>query len=265
MSSSNFLVIDGQRISLAEAVNYLQVAGKFQSLLLEILSQHAIQQELQVQPDLALSPAMIEQGLIDFRVEQELTDPQAFQAWLDRHGIGYEVFRQQYAWQLTCERLKFWLSQPGLETYFEQRKPFLDQVVLSWVTVDTKEWADALHHQLETGIPFEQLMIREPVTTNQPEGKVSISDDDQLPLDVRIDEPLNYVDLPEELRAKIADVQPETVIKPLVLDDNWYVFRVETFLPAQLDEELAAQLRDEIFAQWLSERVSAMSVKLEVN
>ncbi|WP_277881398.1 hypothetical protein [Leptolyngbya sp. FACHB-17] len=40
---------------------------------------------------------------------------------------------------------------------------------------------------------------------------------------------------------------------------------MDEFLPAELDEELEAQLRDEIFAQWLSEQVSAMSVKLEVS
>lgn len=265
MSSSSFLVVDEQPISLAEAINYLQVAGKFQSLLLEVLSQYAIRQALQTQPDLILSPTMLEQVLIDFRVEQELTNPQDFQAWLDQHGMGYEAFRQQYAWQLTCERLKIWLSQPRLEAYFEQRKPFLDQAVLSWVIVDTKEWADVLYQQLETGIPFEQLIYQESARPNQSEETASIADEDQFPLDMRIEELLNYADLLEELRDAIAQVEPGTVIKPLMLNDNWYVFRVETFLPAELDAALASQLRDEIFAQWLSERVSAMSVKLEVN
>lgn len=151
-----------------------------------------------------------------------------------------------------------------MATYFEQRKPFLDQVVLSWVVVDTEEGAEVFYHHLATGIQFEHL-VSQGSALDQPEETVSTSDQDQFPLNVRIEELVNYADLPEEVRDAIALAQPGTVIKPLLLDDNWYVFRVETLLPAELNEELAAQLRDEIFAQWLSERVSAMSVKLEVN
>lgn len=36
-------------------------------------------------------------------------------------------------------------------------------------------------------------------------------------------------------------------------------------LDEELDEELEAQWRDEIFAQWLTDQVSAMNIKLEVN
>jgi len=54
MSASNFLVIDEQLISLEQALDYLQVAGKSDAFLLEILYQHAITQELITQADLYL-------------------------------------------------------------------------------------------------------------------------------------------------------------------------------------------------------------------
>jgi hypothetical protein len=253
MSSSNFLVVDEQPLTLEQALNYLQTAGKFQPFLLEILSQHVINQELKAQPDLQLPPEALEQILIDFRVQRELADPQTFQAWLDRNEISYETFRQQYLWHLTCERLKIWLSQSILQSYFQQRKPFLDQVVFSWIIANSKELADSLRHRIEAGTTFEQLTDME------------LDSDNEELLEVAIAESLSYGDLPEELRDAIDQAQPGSLIGPLLLDDDWYVFQVNEFLPAELDEELEAQLRDEIFAQWLNQRVSAMNVKLEVN
>ena len=278
MSASNFLVVDEQPLVLEQAVSYLQSAGKFQPFLLEILSQHAINQALKAQPDLQFSPEDLEQVLIDFRVERELIDPQTFQSWLDSNGVSYETFRQQYVWHLTCERLKIWLSQFRLEAYFEERQPFLDRVILSWVVTDTKAMAEALHRQLEAGTPLEQM--RETLATQNVENDQSQplfglwkrfaegipeSSNVEMPLEVAIEESLSYGDLPEEVREAIAQAQPGSLSDPLMLDDNWYVFRLDALLPAELDDALATQLREEIFTQWLTEQVSVMNVKLEVN
>ncbi|HIK17536.1 MAG TPA: hypothetical protein IGS53_19905 [Leptolyngbyaceae cyanobacterium M33_DOE_097] len=243
MSSSAFITVNEQPITLEQATYYLQIAGKFQPFLLEILHQHAINQALQIHSHLQFSNDSVEQLLINFRVEQELTNPQDFENWLVSHGINYETFRQQYIRYLTSERLKHWLSQSRLQPYFEQRKPFLDQVILSWVVVKTKELADTLRQQIEAGTEFEDL----------------------TDVDVAIAELFHYGDLPVEIQDAIAEVQPGRLIGPLLLDHDWYVLRLEELQLAELDDALAEQLQDEIFAQWLTEQVSAMSVKLEVN
>lgn len=282
MSSPSFLVVDEQPLTLEQALNYLQTAGKFQPFLLEILHQYVIHQELKAHPGLQLSPEVLEQSLIDFRVERELADPQAFQVWLDSNGVSYETFRQQYIWYFTCERLKLWLSQSRLQNYFEQRKPFLDQVILSWAAVTTKELADTLRHQIEAGTTFEQLNYEKSAIqiVEASEQKhshpllqpwkrftevVPEFDNAEDVLEIAIAESFSLAEIPEELRAAIDQTQPGDLIGPLLMDDDWYVFQVDEFLPAELDEELETQLRDEIFAQWLTERVSAMFVKLEVN
>lgn len=259
MSSPNFLVIDEQSLTLEQALNYLQTAGKFQPFLLEILRQYIVDQELKAQPGLQLPPEALEQVLIDFRVKQELADPQIFQVWLDSNGMSYETFRQQYIWYLNCERLKIWLSQPNLQDYFDQQKPFLDQVTLSWIVANTKELADSLRRQIEAGTTFEELTELELDSNNRDSNHAGDV------LETAIAEVFSYADLPEALQEAIGQTQPGELIGPLLLDDGWYVFQVNELLPTELDEELEAQLRDEIFSQWLSERVAAMSIKLEVN
>lgn len=279
MSSSIFLVVDEQPLTLEQALNYLQTAGKFQPFLLEIINQYVINQELKARPGLQLSPEVLEQVLIDFRVKRELTDPQAFQAWLDSNGVSYETFRQQYIWDLTCERLKIWLSQSRLQNYFDQRKPFLDQVILSWVATNTKEQADALRHQIEAGTTIEQLSYEksaiQTLEVSDQERSHPLLDlwkrftevvpDSNNALEVAIKESFSLAEMPEGLREAINPTQPGGLIGPLLINDDWYVLQVDEFLPAELDEALEAQLRDEIFAEWLNERVSAISVKLDTH
>jgi parvulin-like peptidyl-prolyl isomerase len=285
MSSPTFLIIDEKPVSLEQALNYLQAAGKFQPFLLEILYHHAINQELQAQADLNSSPEALEQALLDFRVQRELTDPEEFQAWLDSQGVNSETLRQQLARYLAFNQLKTQISQPRLQDYFIERKPFLDQVILSWLVTDTKEAAEALRRRLEAGATFEQLARQasakeNPAIAGEMEGafrplvgfwkrltgsNVSNERDPSPPPLIEIEEQIGWAEMPEELREVIDAEQPGQLVGPLLIDGDWYVVRVEDFLPAELDADLEAQLRDEIFEQWLIEKVATMNVKLQVN
>jgi hypothetical protein len=101
-------------VSFDQVLDYLETAGTLQPFLLEILCQHAIDQELQSQA--SLSPEAIEQMLIDFRIQQELTNSEEFQAWLEEQGITYEILREQLAQNLALEHLKFQVSQPNTKS-----------------------------------------------------------------------------------------------------------------------------------------------------
>jgi parvulin-like peptidyl-prolyl isomerase len=77
--------------------------------------------------------------------------------------------------------------------------------------------------------------------------------------------PLSQGELPDELSDAIQANRPGDVIGPLLIGDRWYIFRVEAFQPAELDEALKAQLKDELFEEWLIEKVKEMDVTLQLN
>jgi len=80
MASEQFLTVDDQPISLAQALKYLQSSGKLQPFIVEILRQYIIEQELQTRDD--LGPALTEQAVIDFRLQRQLTDPSSSRSGL---------------------------------------------------------------------------------------------------------------------------------------------------------------------------------------
>jgi hypothetical protein len=95
MESGSFLSVDDKPISIGQAVRYLQASGKLGQFIGDVLRQYAIEQELEKREDVTISPALTEQAIVDFRLKNQLTDPQSFQEWLTNNGTNYENFHAQ--------------------------------------------------------------------------------------------------------------------------------------------------------------------------
>lgn len=250
MTSPIFLTINEESISLEQAIDYLQKTGRFQEFLMNIVAQHALAKEIQSHIDLSLSKAVLEQRLVDFRTQNNLINPNDFQTWLTDRGLNYEAFRQQSLWNLSLELLREQISREQLLNFFQQRKPFLDQVILSWIAVDTEDLILEMHQKLESGADFDQI------------ADVYASPDEDA---YGVEEPFSREGMPEVLKAAIAPVEPGNFTEPVNLDDRWYIFRVDALITAELNDELKYQLEAELFEQWLNNKVESMTVKLEVN
>ena len=258
MSSSDFLIIDQQPISLDRVLEYLQVSGQLQPFLLEILYQHVLAQAVKSQ--VIFSPTEFEQRLIEFRLDYQLTDADKFQEWLVDRGIDYETFRQQFAWGVSVEVLKHQICQPRLQAVFLHRKSSFDQVVLSWIRVNTQAEAQSLQQQIAAGEEFEQLAAKYVQSV-----EIDNLQRSQHPDRVALREILTWEELPQALQTKLQGAHPEEVIDLVAIDDDWYLVRLEDWLPAELNDDLKEQLADEIFEQWLTEKVEELSVQLLVN
>jgi hypothetical protein len=151
------LLIDNQPLSLRQCLRYLQASGKLQAFIGDILRQYVLETEINTREDLNISPAMVEQAVVDFRLQQQLTDQKVFQEWLTRNGITYDIFHKQISNSFKLEKLKVVVTEPRLQEYFIERKLFFDRVVLSRIVVDTKEMAEELLSQIEEGASFEHL------------------------------------------------------------------------------------------------------------
>ena len=249
--SSLFLSVDDAPLTLGQALRYLESSGKLESFLWEIIRQHVIEQELQVQQDLVISSDVIDQVVMDFRLENQLTSYESFQQWLASEKIDSATFRQRIASNLKLERLKTTVTEPNLQEYFIERKLFLDQVVLSRLVVEDQSLAQELKSQIvEEGATLEQLVqkysVAEDRIFNGMMGAVSRGS------------------MPDALRSAIDEAKPGDLLGPLEIQGLWYLVRLEKFLSAALDEQMGQELQDELFEKWLDDRIQAMNVKLEL-
>src|SRR5919199_4846369 len=251
MVSQPFLTVDDQPIYLAQALQYLQTSGRLKAFIGDILRQYVIERELQTREALDVNPALIEQAVIDFRLQRQLTDPKVFSEWLQSNGQDYTTFHTSVAFGFKLERLKAQVTEPKLQEYFIERKLFLDRVVLSRILVADQELAEELASQIEEGASFEQRA-----------REYSIGDD-------RIVNgmmgPVSRGTLPDVVRATVDSASPGDLVGPLELEGRWVLFRVGQVLPASLEDvQLKQALENELFEQWIAEKIQKMTVKLQV-
>ncbi|MFH7029045.1 MAG: peptidylprolyl isomerase [Heteroscytonema crispum UTEX LB 1556] len=252
METLSFLTIDDQPIPIGQAVKYLQASGKLGQFIGDILRQYVIEQEIATREDMEITPALTEQTIIDFRLKNQLTDPQQFQEWLKNNGTDYATFHSSVAFGFKLEKLKALVAEAKLQEYFIERKIFLDRVVLSRIIVDNRELAEELQTQIEEGARFEQLA-----------KEYSLADD-------RIVNgmmgPVSRGTMPDILRAAVDVATPGQIVGPIELEERYGLFRVEQFLPASLeDTQLKQALQNELFEKWLAEKIQKLTVKLQVS
>ncbi|MCX7595072.1 MAG: peptidylprolyl isomerase [Fischerella sp.] len=252
MESSSFLIVDEQPISIGQVVRYLQISGKLGQFIGEVLRQYVIEKELQVREDIAISPALTEQAIIDFRLKNQLTEPKSFQEWLKNNGTDYDTFHASIALNFKLEKLKAVVTEPKLQEYFIERKIFLDRVVISRIIVDNRELAEELQAQIEEGASFEQLAKEYSLTEDRiVNGMMG---------------PVSRGTMPDKLRAAVDVASPTQVIGPIELEERYGLFRIEQFLPASLeDTQLKQALQNELFEKWLAEKIQKLTVKLQVS
>ncbi|MDZ7960480.1 MAG: peptidylprolyl isomerase [Aulosira sp. DedQUE10] len=251
MESLSFLTVDHQPISIEQAVKYLQASGKLSQFIGDIIRQHVIEQEISTRDDIDISPALTEQTIIDFRLKNQLTDPQIFQEWLKKNGTDYPTFHASAAFNFKLEKLKAVVTEPKLSEYFIERKIYLDRVVLSRIFVDNRELGEELQTQIEEGGSFEQLAkeysLAEDRIVNGMMGAISRGT------------------LPDKVRAAVDAAIPGQLIGPIELEGRYGLFRLEQFLPASLeDTQLKQALQNELFEKWLAEKIQKLTVKLQV-
>lgn len=254
MESKAFLTVNEKPISLGQSLRYLQAAGKLQGFVADILRQYVLEQELNNRPDLDLSPAVTEQAVVNFRLENKLTDPKVFQEWLNRNGVDYNTFHAQITNGFKLEKLKAQVVEARLQEYFIERKVFLDRVVLSRIVVVGKELAEELRSQIEEGSRFDQLAKEYTIHANERLANGMMG-------------AVSRGTLPDGLRAAVDAAGEGELLGPLQLDEqHWALFRVEQVLPANLDDpQLRQSLQNEIFERSIAEKIQTMTVQLQVS
>jgi parvulin-like peptidyl-prolyl isomerase len=252
MTSEAFLTVNEHPITLAQAVRYLQMGRKFDGFIGEILRQFVIEQELTTREDLTISPAMVEQSIIDFRMERQLIDAKTFQEWLTQNNLTYESFHEQVVANFKLRKLRDMIAEARLQEYFIERKVFLDRVVLSRIIVDDQDLAEELKTQVQEGTATFEQLARE----------YSLTDDKMVNGMVG---PVSRGTMPDILRTAMDEAQVGDVVGPIGMEERWGLFRVEGILNASLDDaKTKASLQDELFEQWLAKKLETLPIKINL-
>ena len=249
MDINNFLTIDGVTLSLEQSLGYLRTAGKLSTVVLEIAQQYLLENEIKALEISEPEAELVEQFILEFRLQQQLTSPESFQKWLLTNGITYADFKQQVSFRIKQENLKEKVTELKVQKYFVQNKENLDRVVLSRIVVQHPEIAQDLKAQLvDRGADFVQVAKQYSTVDDAVVGGVM--------------GPVIRAQMPEMVRKATENAQVGQIIGPLQIEGRYCLLKVEQLLPASLEGALKRDLENLLFEEWLKEKLQNMNVKL---
>lgn len=252
-TATPFIKVNEEPISLSSALDYLKAAGGYHRTMTDILRQYLLEKELEKRTDLEISAFQVDQALMDFRVQNNLVEAKSFQEWMQANGVDYEQFQKNISFGFKVEKLRTEVTEARLEGYFQEKKPFLDRVILSRIILDGKELAETLKQKiLDDRSSFESLARQYSLTDDRAaNGMMGAVPKGQMP---------------DIMRTAIDLANPGEVVGPLEIEGRYCLFRVEQFVPASLEEEpLKQELKNQLFEQWLQEKLEGLEIKLEIN
>lgn len=251
MDSQTLISIDNQNISVRQALQYLNTTGELPQVIQKILRQHVVAQAIEDREDLQLDAQQVEQAIINFRLKNQLVDPQRFEQWLQKQRTTYERFRQQVAETLKIARFKQEVTQPQVEEIFEQNKSLFQQVVISRIVVSEKDFAEQLKQQVE----------------ENPDNFVSLVKEHSIARDRNrygLLGPVPVGQLPQTIQDVVKEREIGEILGPVEYENNYQIFRIEDTIAPSLTGELKQQLQDRAFEQWWQQQLQGKDITLHL-
>lgn len=247
-----FLTIGEEKISLEQSLGYLQSFGRLRPLIQEIVTDHILFKEIQSRSDLEISSAEFEQAVIEFRMQNNLTNSENFQKWLAQEGMDYAAFQRRVVLGFKLDRLRSKLAENGLEAYFKQQQPFLEQVDLTCLIVKEKELAESFKNKILAGETTLDEITKEYSLMNVSNVKVlrGLS---------------RRQNLSTEIREAIASANIGELVGPVDLLGQWCLFQIQQVIPAVLDTQVKREIENQVLQAWLAEKMSKLPIKLAFN
>jgi len=248
---NNFLEINGQPVSLAKALSYLQDSGDLDVFLLKIIRQHLIEVNLEVlkiSGEYDVDDALIEQAIEEFMLTNNIDKSTGnLENWLESQGTSYDKFRELIIRNIRIKRLKASVARDKLKSIINNDLHLLCQVDLSRIVVDTEELATKLVHQIESQESSFEAIAKYYSLTSDGWGGGQI-------------EEMRLGQVPEPIQSFVSSAQSGQLIGPIEIENRYVLIRVNQITPAVLDEKLLLELQEEIFDQWLQDQVQSLPI-----
>lgn len=191
--------------------------------------------------DFSCTEAEGQAALKAFYQQQQLTSPEAREAWLQNQGMTLEELEALVIRPLLLQKFKTATWGHRVESHFLKRKTSLDEAIYSLIRTKDKELIQELYFRIQAGEQSFGELARQysqglEAHTGGIVGPVPLSQ-------------------PHPAVAKILSIsQPGQLWPPMHLEGWFVIIRLEKLFLAQLDQPMRDRLIDELFEAWLSEQ-----------
>ena len=238
MSSTPWLQLGNRTLHLEELPALLERSRLLLPLFRRLLLEACIAGvEVTTEQQMAFQQRFLAQNGID--------SAEKLQAWLEKANLSEEQASRNILEALQLDTYKTQRFGAEVEKIFLDTKEQRDRVVYSLLRVKDQAAAQELHLRLEEGdATFTDLSQEHSAGPERETGGLI--------------GPIAMGRLHPQLAELLRISKPGQLWHPMPIDDWWVIVRLDKKLPAQLDEAMETQIRDECFEQWLKQQLTTL-------
>jgi parvulin-like peptidyl-prolyl isomerase len=210
-----------------------------------------LQRELVIDAKLELIECTAEEMFSAYKAfyhHQQISSDQDRHDWLERNHFALSQLEQLILRTVKLDRFKRENFGSKVDSYFLQRKSQLDRASYSLLRVKDFHLAQELFFRLEAGEATFAELVKQYSQGQETETGGSIG-----PHELSTPHPT--------LVQKIRSLKPGQLAAPLQVADWVVVVRLDSFLPAQLDEKMRGRLSDELYEQWIQQQLNQLMIE----
>ncbi len=242
--------IDGEEVSLEEVLRTLKISrntGFINDAVADLLVQRAASAEGITVDDDELQKAADETrknlGLFSFAQTQQ---------WLQNCGLSQEEFEQSLELGILKNKLSAKFATDELiEQHFQENRRDYDAARLAHIVVKDEGVAEEIRAQLaQDGADFGQLAQDHSIDDASKASGGELGNVNRATLDSAVESAV--------FTAKAGDV-----VGPIKTDQGYHIIKVHEVLLGQLaDDEVAATIPQELYADWLDDQTEQANVEI---
>jgi putative peptide maturation system protein len=248
-ADADLVRVDGYTLQVAMAIALMDLVWGDDDILTRLIDAAILQKQqglLEVELS-EITDDQLQHAMNEFRRRRNLLTAGDTERWLAEHGLDQSRLEAILGERLVRSLIRDRVIAPQIDAYLADVTPF-DRVTLEWLAADDAEQA----HALFAG-------VRDGETTLAGEAGQRFAAGGPAP------EPFvrfRRRDLPAAAAAHLFGASPGALVAPFELGGEHRVARVLAIAPADpTDPDIAEQVREACFAEWLAERRRAADIE----
>ena len=252
MTQFPLLTINNHALPWEQILGQLQLFGKLQPFLHELVSQYVLIQEINTRQDLTVTSADLIQAIVEFQTQNNLRNQDEFQAWLKRQKLDGAMFQQRIVLGLKLKQLRQQVAAPTLQSYFDSHRESFEEVRLSCLFTRDEALAIELKDRLAMGHHnFVQLANDYAASEGKPPVRY-------------LTQQVQRRSLPANARHPLAAAAVGDLVGPVNIKSDWGIFRLDDVISAELSDWLKLQIETHLFSQWLVDKIRSLHINFDI-
>ena len=241
-----------EEIPFEQAVSGLVEVGMESILVTELGKALLYQKNFETYQVPKPDKARIRELVEEFLTQNDIRDHEALGVWLRERKQSRQSLVKKLVYQERLRILKrLVVPTQMIQDEFIKRKHQMDWILFSLIQVESESLIWELYYQIkDDGQDFEQLARQYSIVSSAAYGG--------------LEEPAQVEALNPELKQKLMALKSGQITDPFTLDGRTYnIARLMRVHSTQLNAQLEARLREEIFAEWTTRQLAMGNLKLE--